>query len=79
MGGEDDGFGARGADFVDCGAYGRVGKTGVEGTLASGILAQTAERWIVSLRMNDGGLWVDVLLGREDIAVEDFFDILGLQ
>ena len=44
LGGEDDGFEARGADFVDGGADGGVGEGGAAGALAGGVLAETVER-----------------------------------
>ena len=42
--GEDDGFEARGADFVDGGADGGVGEGGAAGALAGGVLAETVGR-----------------------------------
>ncbi len=41
LGGEDDGFGAGSADFVDGGANGGITQAGVDCALASGILAET--------------------------------------
>lgn len=43
LGGEDDGFGARGAHLVYGGADGRFGEAGVHGALAGRVLAKTAE------------------------------------
>lgn len=40
LGGEDDGFSPRSADFIDSGADGGITKAGVDGTLASWVLAQ---------------------------------------
>ena len=42
LGGEDDGFCARGADFVDGGANGGVAKAGIDSTLSCRVLAETA-------------------------------------
>jgi len=43
LGAEDEGFYGGGADFVDGCADGGVGKGGVEGALAGGVLAETVE------------------------------------
>lgn len=44
LGAEDDGFEARGADFVDGRADGAGGEGCVDGALAGGVLAQTGWR-----------------------------------
>lgn len=77
MGAEDHGFDGGGADFVEGGADGGVGEAGVEGTLAGGVLAETGGVLVGCLEIERGWGRV-VVLGRENVAEEDFFDIFGL-
>lgn len=76
---KDDGLQARRAHLVDRCADDTVGKTGVYGALAGRSLADTEEKGGVSRLQQDGtGTRGFDLLGREHIAEEDLFDILGL-
>lgn len=76
LGGEDDGFGAGGADFVHSGADSGVGEAGVDGTLAGGILAET----VGMMNLKGRRAWMfGCSLSGEDVAVEDFLDIFSLQ
>jgi len=77
LGAEDHGFDGGGADFVEGGADGGVGEAGVEGTLAGGVLAETGGVLVGCLEIERGWGRV-VVLGRENVAEEDFFDIFGL-
>lgn len=71
---DDDRLDRGGANLVDGGGNGRLGETSTNGALAGRVLAEA------TTCQNIGTNRCDIsLLGGEDIANKDFFNVFGLQ